>query len=147
MRFINSSATDHVRLPDLKIDAAPGAECIVPDAYASPRLGSNGARLPSVIERLAPQLIPADADELATWRGVPAFEATKTPTVISRSAAVAHALADGHSQGAAEARADFQQAAMSGEKLELSPAEVAATKPKRGRPPKAAVQHAEAKVG
>lgn len=76
MRFINNSKTKDKpagEVVDLhrnglgRIFAKPGETVDVPEWAASPKLGSNGGRLPSIIESLCPQLTPADEKERAEW--------------------------------------------------------------------------------
>lgn len=57
-----------VNCPALGIESlGPGATCTVEDGYAWPLLSHTGTRLPSAMENMAPQLRPADPDELAQW--------------------------------------------------------------------------------
>lgn len=55
MKFIKfrNASKNRVKLDDLNIDCAPGAECLVPEGYAFPRRAHSGGRFPSVIEDLA----------------------------------------------------------------------------------------------
>lgn len=136
MLFVNESENT-VRVPGLKIEVGPGETCEVPESYASPRRASNDSRWPSAIERLAPQLMPADGDERERWLGVPGFEVKPAAPPRSR---VAQLVGEGASQGVAEVRAALEQAKATGEKLELTAAEAIATAPRRGpgRPKKGA---------
>jgi len=74
MKFINAS-NQTVTVAEFNIfGLAPGSTAEIPDAYAKPGRARNGARVPSTIEHLAPQLKPADEDERRAWEGVPADE-------------------------------------------------------------------------
>jgi hypothetical protein len=58
--------------PDLgRIMAKPGETVEIRDCYARPGRTVGGGRRPSVIENLAPQLRPANPDELAEWEKAP----------------------------------------------------------------------------
>lgn len=57
-----------VTVPELGISVAPGGVVDVKDGYCRPRSSPNQAKLKSVIEMLAPQLVPADAKLVAAWK-------------------------------------------------------------------------------
>lgn len=66
----------------------PGGECEIREEYSRPRRAGNGSRVPSAVEMLAPQLLPADEDERVVWRNVPDEDrptprAKNLPTVAS----------------------------------------------------------------
>ncbi len=63
-----------LQIPGLKVDLAPG-ECMdLPDGYCLPRRSSGGARIPSVVESLAPGMRPADPVAWAEWTKAPPLE-------------------------------------------------------------------------
>jgi hypothetical protein len=74
MRFKNTSDKT-VRLGHLGVtgipDIAPGDTVEIPDELALPQLRGYAQRKPSVIERIAPQLVPADESEAAAWAEPP----------------------------------------------------------------------------
>jgi len=63
------NATDHViRTRELGgLDVPPGAQCEIEDGYCDARPAMNGTRIPSIVERLASGLVPADMGLRAKW--------------------------------------------------------------------------------
>lgn len=74
------SVVDIVRPGLGRIFAKPGDTVEVPDAYARPGRTAGGARKPSAIENLCPQLRPADPKELAEWEKTPPAVASPVHT-------------------------------------------------------------------
>lgn len=87
--------------PNLDVNVAYGDEVEIPELWAKPTRYANGARKPSPIEQLAPQLKPADDAERAAWEQIPAPAAPKTgaagasPSAMSVDALVAQGLPRG----------------------------------------------------
>lgn len=71
MLFVNESDGVVVVAIGRGIRVAPKGTVDIPDGYAHPRRADNGSRRPSVIEELAPQLLPADPAEKAIWLQAP----------------------------------------------------------------------------
>ena len=66
-----------------------GAECEIADGYCKATLTANGSRWPSIVERLAPFLVPADPGLRARWGKedvtpppAPATEEQKTAELV-----------------------------------------------------------------
>lgn len=74
MRFKNTSDKP-VKLSHLGVAGigpiGPGEEVELPDELGQPGLRGYAQRRPSVIESLAPQLVPADPDEHLAWLEAP----------------------------------------------------------------------------
>lgn len=49
------------------LDVPPGGECDIEDGYCDARLSMNRTRIPSIVERLAKGLVPADPKLRAIW--------------------------------------------------------------------------------
>jgi hypothetical protein len=84
MKFVNEGTKirtpegkEDIRKDDVSVEAFQifdlpfGETCDIPDGYSHPQRAGNGARLPSIIEKLAPQLKPADPKERKIWLRVP----------------------------------------------------------------------------
>lgn len=73
--MLMQNQTGHrLRIPDLKVDLLPGACVELPDGYCLPRRSAGGARIPSVVENLAPGMRPADPIVGAEWAKAPPQE-------------------------------------------------------------------------
>lgn len=99
MKFVNESS-QRVRVPELGIDVQPGETCEVPEHHARPGRHTHGARKPSDIECLAPQLKPADQAEREIW-----LQAPKEPQSVlppPKAPTVQQLVAAGHPPGVAE---------------------------------------------
>jgi hypothetical protein len=66
-----------------------GAECEIADGYCKASLTANGSRWPSIVERIAPFLVPADPGLRARWGKedvtpppAPATEEQKTAELV-----------------------------------------------------------------
>lgn len=79
MRFINPTDNNVFVALGRGLHVKPKEVVEIPDGYAKARLADNGARRPSIIEELAPQLRPADEAEHAEWLQPPA-RVTRTST-------------------------------------------------------------------
>lgn len=81
MQFINPTdrivivAIKQGRAPCITVD--PGEVVDLPDWACAPRRNPNGSRRHSVIEDIAPQLKPANEEELAEWLLTPPPETGK----------------------------------------------------------------------
>lgn len=81
MKFINP--TDKQVRVNIKVGKAPcilvdpGEVVEIPEYASKPRLNPNRSRRKAIIEELAPQLKPADPDELEEWLQAPLPEDTK----------------------------------------------------------------------
>lgn len=53
------------------MSVAPSAVIDLPDPWCSPRRASNGSRIPSIIEMIAPQLKPANDADRIEWEKAP----------------------------------------------------------------------------
>ncbi len=105
MRMVNTSDTE-IAVPELEIFLKPGEVCDVRESYARPRRLGNGSRGPAIIETLAPQLIPADANEHKEWLKIPGDEKPAVKTPLTR---VKQLEQDGLSPGMAEVKAQFEE--------------------------------------
>lgn len=76
---------------DLGLDLAPGEFFEIPEGYARPTRMSNGSRGPSIIEKLCPQLTPADEDDKANWYAVPAHNHAR-PVAVEKKAELPEGL-------------------------------------------------------
>lgn len=99
--------------PDLDINVPFGGEVEIPAHWAKPRRFANGARRPSPIEMVAPQLVPSDEAERTEWLQTPAEEIAqkqmgRNPVAMSVAALVAQGLP----QGIAETLVATYQAAL-----------------------------------
>lgn len=127
--------------PALTFEVLPGELLDVPDGYAKPKLCSNGSRGPSVIELIAPQLLPADQEEYERWMRVPEHNASE---IEKPKRGVAVLMTEGVPEGVAEQMVAFEEslsralpAPVPPEEIpEVIPEVVEAPKTKRGRPPK-----------
>jgi hypothetical protein len=81
-----------VTVHGLNLVVPAGGVCEIADGYCRPQLAANGARIPSIIESLAPQLVPADTAEEAAWRLPPASSAP--PSHLETKADIAGRLED-----------------------------------------------------
>lgn len=79
MRMRNRSG-NQVTVRGLGLVVPPGGTCEVADGYCRPQLAANGSRLPSIIESVAPQLVPDDPADEAEWRKTPKPLAAPVPT-------------------------------------------------------------------
>lgn len=95
-----------------------GAEVEVKDGYALPRRATNGSRIPSVVERLAPGLEPADEGAVKEWRKTPEVNPEVKPVVPTP----AQLQAQGISPGAAAIMAAKAEAAAKQKAPEPKPA-------------------------
>lgn len=96
---------DTVRVEQLGLEVKFGEECELPEHWTRPLRLSNGARKPSPIEQVAPQLRPADPAFEAEWMRVPA---APTPLgqpragAVTDDALVAALVSKGVARGVAE---------------------------------------------
>jgi len=100
MKFINKSESTVKVAIGKGFYVKPGETCDIADGYANPTRGSNGARSPSVIERIAPQLVPADPSEYEIWKQIPAPAAQRQNAM--RIPTVEDYMAQGVPRGRAE---------------------------------------------
>lgn len=103
----------------------PGEECEVEDGYCVPLRAPNGGRQPSIVERLAPGIEPADDEAREKWKSagvdwVPPVRKTSARNLRARG--VAPGVAAIMEAKAAEAEAPkAPEAEASGSKPEPSP--------------------------
>ncbi len=91
------NTSDHkVAISDLGgLVVHPGGVIDIPDSYCNPRKAPNGNKLKSIIEMLAPQLVPADSKLVAAWRARTLDLETPAPASKSTSDLVADGVAPG----------------------------------------------------
>jgi hypothetical protein len=95
---------DTVTVKRLGLTVPFGGECSIPEFWTLPTRLSNGARGPSAIEQVAPQLEPSDEAAREEWMRVPP-EAPRggiQASGITNEALVAALVARGISRGVAE---------------------------------------------
>lgn len=92
------------QIPGLKVDLAAGECCEIPDGYCLPRRSAGGARIPSVVESLAPGMRPADPAAWAEWLKSPPEEGNLVGNVVPakpKSAFMGEGLPEGLAEIAA----------------------------------------------
>ena len=104
MKFINTSKEQSVTIEAFGIfNLKPGEICEIAEGYARPSRASNGGRKPSIVEGLAPQLKPADADERAHWLRTPTKQEIAARADEERIPSVEQLMKKGYAKGVAEA--------------------------------------------
>lgn len=83
---------------DLDIDCKPGEVCEVLEGYVMPRRGASGERFPSILEQIAPGLMPVNEEDRARWSKAPASP-DKAP---AKMPSIKDLVAAGMPQGMAE---------------------------------------------
>lgn len=77
------------------IPVSPDASVECKEGYCHPRRAPNGSRIPSVVERVAPGLEPADEDFRATWKQVPETNWSAPPRKPTTSELIAQGISPG----------------------------------------------------
>jgi len=120
MRMINTSGHEYDSQGELELQEVipPNGTCEIEDGYCRAGVTANGSRRPSIVERLAPFLVPEDAAMRERWGKEEVVSEPPPPTVIQTAA---NLVAEGVSPGVAEL---------------VATGNVEPVKRKPGRPPK-----------
>lgn len=84
-----------LKVVGLGVEVEPGETVEVEDGYCRPLRAPNGSRITSIIEKLAPGLVPADEDVRKEWEKVPETNVTPGPPKPTRADLVAQGVAPG----------------------------------------------------
>lgn len=106
--MVNTAGSRYLTAEFGGLDVPPGATVDIEDGYCQPGINVNGSRRPSIVERLAPCLKPADPEQRARWGldTVPAPAPAPTADQVAaqlRDEGVAPAVAELIASGQAEA--------------------------------------------
>lgn len=100
MQMMNPTK-DTLTIKELGIRVKPGGLCEIPDAYCMPRKGANTDPMKPIIAMLAPQLIPANEDNVAAYKANKLTEGL-TPPEPNTNPTTSDLIANGMAPAVAE---------------------------------------------
>lgn len=105
MRLVNTSGNEYDAQGEFGLHepVAPGAACEIADGYCRAGVTMNGSRRPSIVEQIAPFLLPADETLRAKWGKE---EVVQPPTPLTPEQQAAKQAAQGQPPAVAAMIAD-----------------------------------------